>query len=93
MRSGLSGVLPDAIRDRMDKLGFVTAEEIWVRERAQGEFRSRLDAAIESAAGVLRPSAQAVLEQMISGERPFNFLVWRMINFGEWLQRFNVRIH
>jgi len=92
LRTGMSGVLPDAIRDRMDKLGFVTAEEVWVRESGKQEFRDRLEAAIDIAGGVLRPSARKVLEQMIGGERPFNYLIWRMVNFGEWLKRFDVRI-
>jgi asparagine synthase (glutamine-hydrolysing) len=93
LRSGMSGILPDSIRDRMDKLGFVTAEEVWIRERAQSAFRDKLDTAIEASSGVLRPSAGRILEQIISGERPFNFLVWRMVNFGEWIQKFDVRIH
>lgn len=93
LRAGMSGALPDSVRNRMDKIGFVTAEEVWIRERAPEEFRNRLDAAINVAGGVLRPSARKVLEQMISGSRPFDFLVWRMINFGEWIQKFDVKIH
>lgn len=93
LRAGMSGILPDAIRDRMDKLGFVTPEEVWIRESAQDEFRSRLDSAIGLAGGALKPSAKKVLEQMIDGEAPFSFLVWRMINFGEWIQRFDVELN
>ena len=91
LRSGMSGVIPDVIRDRMDKLGFVTPEETWVRERAPDLFREKLELAIRNSQGVLKSEANNVLEAMISGERSFNFGVWRMINFGEWMERFSVK--
>ncbi len=93
LRQGMSGVLPDSIRDRMDKLGFVTPEEVWLRERAPDLFRKKLDEAIEVSGGVLRAEdSRLVLEEMISGSAKFSFLPWRMINFGEWIKRFSVEI-
>lgn len=90
-RAGMSGILPDMIRDRKDKLGFVTPEEVWVRERAPNLFREKLDLAIRSSQGLLKPEAGNVLEAMISGKQSFNFGVWRMISFGEWMERFSVK--
>jgi asparagine synthase (glutamine-hydrolysing) len=93
LRQGMSGVLPDSIRDRMDKLGFVTPEEVWLRESAPDLFRKKLDQAIDVSGGILRAdSSRMVLEKMISGSTKFNFLPWRMINFGEWIKRFSVEI-
>lgn len=89
-RAAMSGILPDAIRDRMDKLGFVTPEEVWVRQQSPDLFREKLDQAIAGSRGILRPEARATLESMISGTQGFNFGVWRMISFGEWLERFSV---
>ncbi len=91
LRTGMSGVLPDVIRDRMDKLGFVTPEEVWVRERAPDLFREKLESAIRNSQGVLKSEASNVLEAMISGKQSFNFGVWRMVNFGEWMERFAVK--
>jgi asparagine synthase (glutamine-hydrolysing) len=89
-RAGMSGILPDTIRDRKDKLGFVTPEEVWVKQQAPDLFRARLDSAIKSSHGILKPEASKVLEAMISGQQAFNFGVWRMISFSEWLERFSV---
>ena len=89
-RAGMSGILPDMIRDRRDKLGFVTPEEIWVKELAPDLFRAKLDHAIKRSGGILKPSAREELEAIISGQRPFNFGVWRMISFGEWMDQFSV---
>ncbi len=92
LRVGMSGILPDRIRDRVDKLGFVTAEEVWMREKARDAFRARLDAAIDLSNGILKPSSRNLFEEMAEGIRPFNFQVWRMISFGEWLDRFGIGI-
>lgn len=89
-RAGMSGILPDTIRDRRDKLAFVTPEEVWLKELAPDLFRAKLDLAIQRSGGILKPSAREELEDIISGRRPFNFGVWRMISFGEWLDQFSV---
>ena len=90
LRAGMSGVLPDMIRDRMDKLGFVTPEEVWVKQLAPDIFRAKLDRAIKVTHGILKPEARDTLEALISGKQNFNFGVWRMISFGEWVERFSV---
>ena len=90
LRSSMSGILPDAIRDRMDKLGFVTPEEVWVRERATHLFRSKLEFAITRSKGIIKHDALKVFDEIVDGGRPFNYMTWRLISFGEWLERFGV---
>lgn len=93
LRDGMSGILPDQIRDRMDKLGFVTPEEVWLRERAPDLFRTKLADAVAVSHSVLNSKeAHQLLEDMISGGQKFSFLPWRMINFGEWVKRFSVAV-
>lgn len=93
LRDGMSGILPDRIRDRMDKLGFATPEEVWLRELGSDLFRAKLAEAVDASHSILNgKEASQVLEEMISGTRKFNFLPWRMINFGEWVKRFSVGI-
>lgn len=91
LRQAMSGIIPDAIRDRMDKKGFVTPEETWLREGDPDLFRRMLGRAIEGSGGILRAGpAMEELDGVIAGRRPFSFLPWRMINFGEWIKRFDV---
>lgn len=92
LRQGMSGILPDAIRDRMDKLGFVTPEETWLRETAPDLFREKINEAIAASGGILRKTeVNKMLEAMISGQVPFSFLPWRLISFGEWIKQFSVK--
>lgn len=90
LRRSMSGVLPDAIRDRMDKLGFVTPEEIWVRERATRLFRNKLELAIARSKGIIKYEALKFFDEIVDGKRPFDYMTWRLISFGEWLERFDV---
>lgn len=93
LRDSMKGILPTAIQNRMDKLGFVTPEEIWLRKRAPDVFRKKLAQAIEYSEGILKETeCSELLEEMIAGERRFSFLPWRMISFGEWVNTFSVSI-
>lgn len=91
LREGMRGLLPERVRERRDKLGFATAEEVWMRDVARGSFAKLVDQAIETADGILTPAARAKAERILSNQEPFSFLVWRMISFGVWLRRFNVQ--
>jgi len=90
LREALRGILPEKVRTRMDKMGFVTPEEVWVREEAPDRFRAELRRAIDASRGVIRPNALDRLEAVIAGREKFSFLVWRMISFGRWMERFGV---
>jgi asparagine synthase (glutamine-hydrolysing) len=92
LREGLRGVLPEAIRTRMSKLGFVTPEEHWVREVAPEDFRQAVRDAVAISQGVLRPEALRVVDDVIAGKRRFDFTVWRMISFAAWVKRFQVQL-
>lgn len=90
LREGLRGVLPETIRTRMSKLGFVTPEEHWMRQEAPEKFRQAVCDAVAASQGVLRPEALRLADEVIAGRRPFDFTVWRMISFAAWMKRFQV---
>lgn len=92
LREGMRGTLPERIRNRMDKLGFVTPEEDWVRHRNPEEFRRALRDAVEASEGILNEKTLKFLDDVISGRRPFNFSIWRWICFGNWMKIFAVKL-
>lgn len=93
LRDAMTGILPDSIRNRMDKLGFATPEEIWIRERSPQLFKNKLKNAIDQCGGILKPTeSMKLLDRIIDGAAPYSSLPWRMINFGEWLSTFSVEI-
>ena len=92
LREGMRGVLPERVRTRVDKVGFVTPEEVWLREQEPEVFRKALRDAVEISRGIIRDSVLARLDEMIVGTRPFSFLPWRLINFGTWIRVHGVQV-
>ncbi len=90
LRKAMQGILPEVVCNRVDKLGFATPEEVWLREQAPDQFRRAMRQAIEQSDGVLNGKAMHFLEDVIQGRRPFSFLPWRLIAFGAWMDRFSV---
>ncbi|WP_292934503.1 asparagine synthase (glutamine-hydrolyzing) [Noviherbaspirillum sp.] len=91
-RTGMSGILPPRIRDRVDKIGFATPEEVWLRQRVPNLFRTRMRRAVQAADGLFSPACFDMLEDIIDGKKPFSHMPWRVINFGEWINTFSVSI-
>lgn len=90
LRAAMQDVLPETVRQRRDKLGFVTPEEIWLRQEQPKKFRQAVAIAIEKSNGLLNSSALKLTEAMIDGHIPFSFLPWRLISFSAWIDTFNI---
>lgn len=85
-RAAMRGIVPDAILDRKDKIGFQTPEQLWLTSMA-GTVREWLRADIGlpflDQAEILRE-----FEDIICGRKAFSWQVWRWINFIRWHQHF-----
>lgn len=88
---GLKNIVPSSILARKDKIGFVTAEESWVRKELTAEFRKLLEDAVASSGGIIKPEALHYFDTIVKGTVPFNYNYWRLIAFGAWMKRFNVQ--
>ena len=73
LRHAFEGVLPERVRTRMDKLGFVTPEEIWMRQEAPDSTRAEMHRAIEASQGVLNQYALALLRGCHRGAQAVQF--------------------
>lgn len=90
LREAMRHRLPENVRQRRDKLGFATAEEVWMTGSRRPVFTRMVDEAIDAAGGVLTASARQKAERVLNGAEPFGFLTWRFISYGRWIRRFNV---
>jgi asparagine synthase (glutamine-hydrolysing) len=93
LRTALRGLVPDAVLDRRDKLGFVTPQEVWLR----GELASSIEGAFRGncfAAGgiVVQNRLMRLWNNFIAGDSTSEQLVFRIFVLDAWLQRFNVKI-
>ena len=92
LRAGMKTIVPEAVLERRDKMGFVTPESVWAKETGTAQFRQALSEAIEVCQGILTPQAMEVLEAAISGRKGYDSIVWRMISLGVWMRKFGVSL-
>ncbi|ACU91335.1 asparagine synthase (glutamine-hydrolyzing) [Desulfomicrobium baculatum] len=91
LRESMREVLPEEIRTRVDKLGFVTPEEVWVREIMPDMFQSKIEQTLAVAGKCFNhESVRSEFAKIRCGKKNFSFWPWRVVNFGEWVQRFGV---
>ncbi len=90
MREAMAEILPEKIQNRMDKMGFVTPEEIWIRYEAKDQFRDAVKNAVEQSCGVLNDRCIEKSERIIKGEEKYDYSIWKIISFGNWMEQFNI---
>lgn len=92
LRKSMANILPVKILNRFDKMGFVTPEEVWLKENPE-KFKQELQNTVELSKGFISQNILSYFEKMVEGKKPFNFSIWRFIVFGRWLKVFNVQIN
>jgi len=87
LRKAMKGLIPDNVLNRTDKMGFVTPEEVWLKEEGTEWFRAEiLQTLDENPEYFNREKTIAMVEDMISGKARFTFTPWRIICFGRWMR-------
>lgn len=85
-RAAMRGIVPDAVLDRKDKVGFQTPEAAWI-----GAMSDTIRGWLAEDVGVpFFDQAAAVKEfdAIVAGRRPFSWQAWRWVNFVRWHQLF-----
>jgi asparagine synthase (glutamine-hydrolysing) len=90
LRDGLADFLPDEIRYRTDKIGFQTAEEVWMRQYPD-EFKLLVSAALASCQKFFTADTERICFQIIEGRAAYTPVPWRVISFGIWAKVFEVQ--
>lgn len=91
LRDAMLNILPTAIRNRKDKIGFQTSEEMWVYSN-QERFRELFYDAMKVSNGLITHDDSTNFENILMGKRKYDYIVWRCICLGAWIKRFNVKL-
>lgn len=81
-RAAMRGIVPDAILDRRDKIGFATPEQEWFVTLAD-QAREWLRGA-DNVPFLHRVPLLQAFDAMVSGRTPFSWQAWRWINYIRW---------
>ena len=90
LRDAMRGIVPDAILDRKDKMGFVTAEPLWMTRDMSARFRTELISACQTLPYVLSDKIVDQFDEVVAGRKAFDFRYWRAIVLARWAKRFDV---
>lgn len=89
LRAAATGLIPEVVRQRRDKIGFSTPEDVWFREAMRGFIES----IIASKQFQNRPyfdckAVQAFVQSYMEGKNNDSSALWRIINLELWLRSF-----
>lgn len=88
-REAMRGIVPQAILDRRDKIGFSTPERYWMK--AQADWVTSILAEANNIPYFHPKIALEEWRHILNGKRPFDFRVWRWICYVRWAQLFRVQ--
>jgi len=90
-RQAMRGIVPDAILDRRDKVGFATPEKRWL-SKLDGWVRGILTCDVAGAIPFFNMDAmQREWRGVYDGSRPFDHHMWRWLNLIHWTRRIQVQ--
>jgi asparagine synthase (glutamine-hydrolysing) len=83
-RAAMRGIVPDAILNRRDKIGFETPERQLLRSNRENvhEWMKSLDLILF----IDKQRCRQEVDEVLSGCKSFSFFPWRLINFCRWLK-------
>lgn len=93
LRRAMAAILPPAVLQRRDKLGFATPEQAWFRGPLKGMMTEGVEATLARYPGLFNAEgARALAADMLEGRKPVDFLLWRIVSLGLWGERFGVGV-
>lgn len=86
LREAFKGFIPEKIRQRKDKMGFVSAEERWLKEEGRAWFKESITEAVQLDRTFFKAEiVQDYLLQIQKGKQAFDHDPWRIICFSKWI--------
>ncbi len=89
-RRAMRGILPDAILNRRDKIGFATPERNWLGA-LNGWVGQHMSSEVAHSIPFLNLRfMEEDWKRVLDGRRPFDFRFWRSLNLIRWTEQFDV---
>lgn len=89
-RRAMRGLVPDAILDRRDKIGFAVPEARWLGALSPWVERT-LDGPVTALPMLRAEVARADWHAALRGKRRWDNRFWRWLNLAVWSERFGIR--
>ncbi|MGH7455197.1 MAG: asparagine synthetase B family protein, partial [bacterium] len=88
LRAALRDILPEPVRMRTDKMGFVTPESLWLSNHLKGWMREIVSSSSFRRRGYFdAPKIWQALEAHTAGKRDWSYQAWRWLNLELWFRQ------
>ena len=85
LRDAMQNIIPDAITNRRDKMGFVTPEELWLKGEGKEWFLKAIAYTCSQFKNMINEKKLMThVNDIISGKEKFTFMPWRVAALGIW---------
>ena len=91
LRSGLHKVLPAKVRDRKDKMGFVSPDQLWLKGHAR-TIRQELDNAVQITNGLINNKIIEQYSRYVNGQEGYDTAFFKVISLSRWINVFNAKV-
>ena len=89
LRHSMKGILPETVRNRMDKMGFATPMSLWLRKALREWILSLLESKAFAERGYFCvPKVKEIFMEHCSGKKDHSFTIWRWVNLELWFRAF-----
>ncbi len=89
LRDAMEGEVPDQVRWRVDKMGFVTPEDVWFRTSLRSVVQDILMDSRTRARGYLDVTvALKEFDAHVAGLKNISSIIWRWLNLELWCRNF-----
>jgi asparagine synthase (glutamine-hydrolysing) len=88
-RTAMRGIVPDAILDRRDKIGFQTPESNWLKLLG-GNLMGWI-ASIDDVPMLDAKVCRSLIQDVLDGKQDSDGQIWRLINFCKWVELSGVK--
>jgi len=90
LRESMKNILPRQIYERQDKMGFVTAEQVWVQDEMKDVFKTKIRESVEKSNGLLTSEVISIADDMLEKRVPYDNKFWSWLTLGQWVDKFKV---
>jgi asparagine synthase (glutamine-hydrolysing) len=89
LRDAMAGILPEEVRVRTDKMGFVTPEDQWLRVTWREQIEGMLDSSsLKSRPYWRAPGLKRLYQGYCEGKAGVGPIIWRCLSVEAWLRKF-----
>ncbi len=89
LREAMKGILPEDVRTRRDKAGFIAPADVWFRTTNREQVHALLNSDSIRSRGLFDiPRINTMFSEHLCGEKNHQMVLWQLINLELWFRRF-----